>query len=105
MLTGAVEIVQYAQELGDHRDLGPVGSSLLLTYRTLAVVVVFGLDALQSGFQFRGLIDGRLGSRLRRRPTGGRAGGGLTNFARVGIDAPFVGESHRLVRIAHFFSW
>ena len=114
MAAGAVEVVEHRQQLGDNRGLGALGDELLVAQRALAVVVVLRLDALQGGLQFGELFErrricplrgsGRGG--FRRRPTGGRPGRLLTDFASLGIDTPFVGDGHRLVRIvlAHLFS-
>src|SRR5262245_34256929 len=46
---GAVEVIEHWKQLGDNGDLGPLGSELLVTQRTLPVVVVLRLDALQRG--------------------------------------------------------
>ena len=96
-----VEIVEHRKQLGDDGGLRALGNQLLIAQRPLPVVVVLRFDALQGGLELGDLI--RVRSRgdgsSRRRPTWGRAGSVLTNFAGLGIDTPFVGDGHRLVRI------
>src|SRR5215207_6037811 len=101
VVAGAIEVVEHGQQLSDYRGLGPLGDQLLVAHRTLAVVVVLRFDALQGRFQFSDLVGVRSRGGFRSRP--GRL---LTNFASFGIDTPFVGDGHRLVRIvlAHLFS-
>ena len=103
MAARPVEIVEHRQQLGDDGGLGALGDELLVPQRALAVVGVLRLYALQVGLQFGSLIvfrGCRRCGRSRRRPAWGRPGCRcVTNFAGLGIDTPFVGDGHRLVRI------
>ncbi len=92
------------------RGLGAIGGQLLVAQRPLAVVGEIGLHPLQVSEQFGRLAD-LVGVSPRRPapahwgPAPAAARGSVralrarTNFAGLGIDTPFVGDGHRLVRI------
>ena len=94
-----VEIVEHREQLGDGGGLGALGNELLVPQRALAVVVVLRLHALQRGLQLGNLIGfrgRRRCGRLRRRPTGGRAGVQAGRSLACSRISPVSGSMRRL---------
>ena len=110
MTACALEIVEHAQQLADHRGLSPLGGSLLVAQRPLAVVGEVGLHPLQIAEQFGRLIGLLRSFGLRRPrvpPRGGGTGSNVAYLAGLGIDPPLVSDGYLFVRVAfgHWPSW